>query len=90
MNRFILSSVLLVFSTAALADLKITLSEVGSWTQVGSRNKVSLQKDNSVNAEQAGHKVESAAKPLKVKHLTIPKTLEDARKRQSNFYSYSI
>ena len=84
MNRFILSSVLLAFSTATLADLNTTRSELGSW------NKVSYQQDNAVNAEQADHKVETAAKPLKVKQLTIPKTLEDARKRQSKFYSYSI
>ena len=84
MNRFILSAALLAFSTASLADLTINRSDVTSWTQV------SYQEKHSVSAEQTSHKVETAAKPMKVKQLAIPVTLKDARKGQSNFSSHSI
>lgn len=84
MNRLFISAALLALSTTALADLTVSRSDVASWTQV------SYQEDHTVSAEQTSHKVETAAKPMKVKQLAIPTNLKDARKGQSNFSSDSI
>ncbi|MBY5945104.1 hypothetical protein [Photobacterium rosenbergii] len=84
MNRLFISAALLAFSTTALADLTVSRSDVASWTQV------SYQEEHAVNAEQTNHKVETAAKPMKVKQLAIPTTLKGARKEQGNFSSHSI
>ncbi|MBC7004958.1 hypothetical protein BIZ37_20545 [Photobacterium sp. BZF1] len=84
MNRLMISAALLAFSTTALADLTVSRSDVASWAQV------SYQEEHAVNAEQTIHKVETAAKPMKVKQLAIPTNLKDARKGQSNFSSHSI
>ncbi|MGF1735239.1 hypothetical protein [Photobacterium satsumensis] len=88
MNRFILATVLLAFSTVTLADLNSTRSEFGSWVVT------SEQSSNAVNSLPHGRKptFDNTEEASSVKQLTVPQTLKDVRKRQSNIYlaSYEI
>ncbi|PSU35503.1 hypothetical protein [Photobacterium lutimaris] len=83
MNRLIISTVLLAFSTATLADLNISRSESGSWTEV------SYQKNNEMSPLPHSRRVEARAKNMKVNQLYIPQSLKDARKQQNN-HSLSV
>lgn len=88
MNRFILSTVLLSFSTTALADLKTSRTEFCSWTLA------SEPTNHAVDPMPHDYKsaFDSPAKATSVKQLYIPQSLEDARKQLDDIdlHTYKI